>query len=602
MSASMKVNRTTYRQFFQLLIILCFSGFLLMFTSCANPGRPTGGQKDKTAPGVDSTNSTPSPSTNFKDDRVKITFDEWVKLDNVNSQLVISPPLNENPEVKLKGKTVELIFQDSLRENTTYSIYLGSSVKDITEGNAAKNVNITFSTGPYLDSLETRGNVIDAFTGKKKEDMLVMLYPATANDSIVFKEKPIYLAKTESNGSFKIKHIKEGDYKVFALEDKNFNYLYDDTETIGFLKEPLTINDSTSANIKLLVFVEDQKTTIKGIANNQYGKTRIAFNKPPEDINVEVLKAPAELNYYTEFVKDSIVFWYENSEEDISLLIKEKSTIIDTVEVKPASMSTFLENNKSKLDFDRATSRTTGSPTGTKAGLGKKGASNPTIPESKLFEKARLKVLKKKLVANKTEYLYFTFPLEALDLSKVIVLQDSSGQTVKPEIRLSDSLKRAIEIKHNWKPDVSYSMVFMPGAISSFYGFKNDSLVLELIGVSTADYGSITLLVDGLFADKSYFLSTLNAREQVIFETVISGVESYKKRLEKIEPASGYKVKIVEDSNRNGKWDPGSYFEKRAPERILIQPLQTVKPNWEVEGKINFSDKKSEKPQSLKKG
>lgn len=595
----MKNKRFTYQPYI-LFLTGCFCCFLLLFTSCANPVAPTGGQKDKTAPGIDSTKSTPSPSTNFKDDRISLTFDEWVKLDNVNSQLVISPPLEETPEVKLKGKTVELIFKDSLRENTTYTVYFGDAVKDITEGNSAKNLNVTFSTGPYLDSLETKGSVIDAYTGEKKENMLVMLYEANSPDSVVYKKKPLYLAKTESNGSFNIKHIKQGEYKVFALEDKNLNYLFDASETIGFLKENIVISDSVKSNIKLLVFTEEQDLTVQGVMNRTYGKTTLSFNRLPDDVQLEVLQAPSQLNHYTEVVKDSIWFWYENMEEAFEVLVKEEATVLDTIEIKPASQTDFLERENTGFDFDRTVSwGAKGTPKGKKQ-LGKAGAAQSSIPETKLFEKARLKALKKKFLSNKTEYLYFTFPLKALDASKIIVVEDSSGQAVQPDIQLSDSLKRALTIRHNWKSNVGYTMLFEPGAITSFHDFENDSLMLEVSGVSTDDFGSISLLVEGLSVEKAYLLTLLDRLEQVIFETEIKGVETYEKMLEEIQPASGYKVRLVEDSNLNGKWDAGNYLSKKEPERVLIQPLQTVKPNWEVEGKINFNPPIQEKPKGFK--
>jgi|GEM_PF-346747 len=597
----MSFNKTTYQNHIHLLVILCISSVFLLFIGCANPGTPTGGKKDKTSPGIDSTKSTPSPSTNFNDDRIKITFDEWVKLDNANSQLVISPPLKNNPEIKLKGKTVELIFKDSLRENTTYAVYFGDAIKDITEGNVAKNVNVTFSTGPFLDSLETRGNVKNAFTGDRVENMLVMLYPANATDSIVFKEKPLYLSKTEADGTFIIKNLKSGDYKIFALEDNNFNYLYDDGEAIGFMKAPLTISDSVSANVQLLVFTEEQPTSVRGVSNKNYGKTRIAFNKPPEDINIEVLNQP-ELSYYTEVVKDSIWFWYENVEENLTLLIKEKTTVLDTLEIKPTSMASFLKKNADKLDFDRSSPSSIGRPPSAKGGLGKPGINTPNIPEATMFEKARQKALKKKLFANKKEYLFFNFPLKTIDASKIKVIEDTTGLAVTTaSVVLSDSVQRALEITHKWKAENSYSIIFEPGALTSFYNFKNDSLILEVIGKSTEDFGSVSLIVEGLMPENSHILSVLNRLEEVIFEVKISGVATYEKEIKDVEPASGYKVRLIEDTNNNGKWDPGDYLLKRAPERILIQPLQTVKPNWEVEGKINFSQKKQEKPTSLQK-
>ncbi|MEM9850056.1 MAG: Ig-like domain-containing protein, partial [Bacteroidota bacterium] len=144
---------------------LIFSSFILI--QCANPGTLTGGPKDEQPPRLDSLESTPNLQTNFEVQDIVLTFDEWIKLNNPFTQIVVSPPLDPKPEVSLKGKSVLIEFDETteLRANATYTINFGEAIQDLTEGNPAENLRFVFSTGDFIDSLEVSGQIKDLEKG-----------------------------------------------------------------------------------------------------------------------------------------------------------------------------------------------------------------------------------------------------------------------------------------------------------------------------------------------------------------------------------------------------------------------------------------------------
>ena len=67
---------------------------------CANAVAPTGDPKDETPPKVIGT-VPENHSINFNGKKIELTFDEYITLDNANQNVLISPPLNEKPDIKV---------------------------------------------------------------------------------------------------------------------------------------------------------------------------------------------------------------------------------------------------------------------------------------------------------------------------------------------------------------------------------------------------------------------------------------------------------------------------------------------------------------------
>ena len=218
------------------------AGVLLMMLGlyrCANVLAPTGGPKDVTPPKV--VKSIPANhSSGFRGNKFSITFDEYIKLDKLTQQLLVSPPMAELPDFRIKGKTLILQFKDRLKSNTTYSVFFGDAIQDITEGNPLHNYTYVFSTGSSVDSMSLRGQVVKAKDLKPVDNVLVMLYKnnndTIALDSLPLRVKPFYVSKTDKKGNFIFSGLADTSYLIFALQDENYSMTFDQpTEKIAFL-------------------------------------------------------------------------------------------------------------------------------------------------------------------------------------------------------------------------------------------------------------------------------------------------------------------------------------------------------------------------------
>ncbi|HEV2833597.1 MAG TPA: Ig-like domain-containing domain [Hanamia sp.] len=191
----------------------------VMGSGCAQIGSPTGGFRDSLPPVLLNSNP-PNNSIHFKGNRVTLTFDEYVHLDKLQENLLVSPTPKINPNIDYKLKQVTIKIRDTLQPNTTYSLQLGNAIQDINENNPYPNFTYVFSTGSYIDSLTLSGNVELAETGKTDSTLLVFLYN-DLTDSAVYKKKPKYITRVNGQGNFEFKNLAEGTYNVFALKDES---------------------------------------------------------------------------------------------------------------------------------------------------------------------------------------------------------------------------------------------------------------------------------------------------------------------------------------------------------------------------------------------
>lgn len=241
--------------------LIFFLSTLILISGCAKRGSPTGGPKDTIPPVL--VNANPKlNSTFFDSDEIRLTFNEWVKLDKVQDQLIISPPLEESSyEVKpLSGvtKKVFLKFLDSLDSETTYTINFGNSIKDNNENNPLTFFNYTFSTGATIDSLYVRGKVKDAYNLDTDEYVSIHLYRVDTlyNDSIIFNDRPTYISNTLDSVTYQFQNLKEGKYLIIALKDIDNNYFFDPfNDKIGFIDSLITLPRDSIIDFKL--FKED---------------------------------------------------------------------------------------------------------------------------------------------------------------------------------------------------------------------------------------------------------------------------------------------------------------------------------------------------------
>lgn len=242
------------RLFFSLFTIIVFIKFLVLLPGCANPIAPSGGPRDSLPPLL--TDVTPPDSTrNFTSKKITFTFDEFIELQNVRENLVISPLPKNEPTVTAKLHSLTVTIKDTLEDNTTYSYNFGDAIKDINEGNVAKNFTYVFSTGKTIDSFELRGNIIVAQTGKTDSTLVAMLYNTT-DDSAVVKQKPRYIAKVNGSGNFTFRHLPAGTFVLYGLKDESGQYRFTSNKQLfAFADKPITTG-SNNPPVTLYAYLE----------------------------------------------------------------------------------------------------------------------------------------------------------------------------------------------------------------------------------------------------------------------------------------------------------------------------------------------------------
>lgn len=551
----------------KIVVILVIATWLIQ--SCASVGALKGSPKDTVPPKVIQNKSTANYQTFFKKQPILLTFDEWVKLEDVFTQIVVSPPLNERPEVVLERRTLRFEFakEEVLRENATYTINFGNAIKDLNESNPAENLRFVFSTGAVIDSLQVIGKVVDAVTGLPTEGVLLMLYD-NLSDTVVKKIRPFYFSKTDKEGIAKIENVRAGTFKVFALKDNDLNYFFNqETEKIGFPSENLTISATNAAPLKqdtatikndtlrrradslaaansgLKIRLFDPVKPVKIINKevDKYGVVKIIFNQ--EVKNPKVTFDDIKPNAFTEINKDTLLIWYNQGDETAWNVYLKGDERNDTVRVRPRGKVDFMKKNKLSVTSDI-----------------KNQLKNPVKP---LF-------------------INFNFPIQNID-SQRFKLLDSAKKETPLSIFTDSASKRKLYLKANFEEGKIYDLTILPNALTDIYGQKNDTILSKIIVQQKKELGnSLILKLRSLDSTKSYICQILTSSSLVETEFFIDNVKTFDTTIETLQPDQ-YTLKVIEDLNKNRKWDTGDYDKKIQPEQIFTKHLEALRANWDVE-------------------
>ncbi|MCD4773503.1 MAG: Ig-like domain-containing protein [Bacteroidales bacterium] len=585
------------KQSFLLYLFICVATVFLV-TNCANPVTPTGGPKDVTPPQV--IESEPlNYSINFKAEKIKLEFDEFIEFDEANKQLLVSPPLDNKPEFKIRGKSLIIEPQDELKQNITYTLFFGDAIKDITEKNPLLDFHYVFATGATLDSLTIKGKVLDAFNLQPEmEEIFVMLYldinDTIPFDSIPYLSRPYYIAKTDENGNFQLKNLKNDSYKIFVLKDANSNYLYDlPNEKIAFLDSLLMpeffksfvisdslINDTILSDIQkdslireefkvdsinkskihyfyyLYLFDEiDSTQHLTSVKLVREGEINFVFKFPTKDLKIETLnytfgkdcQVIEDLNPG----KDTMTYWLSKNYPDTLLFkISQDSLILDTTEIV-----LFKEEKKKPKDEE-------------------------DIPEKISSLKHKTNIQNNYLNLNTELKLEFTYPLEKYELEKVLLIKKEKD-TIVPEIEFTDSIKRKFIIKEKLEEAESYELFFPDSVFTDILGYSNDSASIYFQIKELQNYGTLQINITNTKNGSNYILQLLDDRENILKEINVS--EDGIIIIEYLDP-NAYKLKLILDTNNNGRWDTGDYIKNIPPEKVYyFKNTLNVRANWDIE-------------------
>ncbi|RPH31168.1 MAG: hypothetical protein EHM93_14780 [Bacteroidales bacterium] len=562
-----------------------------IFPQCAKIVSPTGGPKDSLAPVL--IRSVPAMNAvNFKGEKLTLTFDEYIQLKDIQKKLAISPPMTKKPEFIQRGKSLEIKLKEPLKENTTYTVYFADAITDNNEGNPLKNFVYAFSTGDIIDSLAVSGILINCFTLKPEENIFVMLYDEQ-NDSLPIKALPRYLTRTDKNGFFIFNNLQANDYKVFALNDNNSNYKFDQvTEDIAFLndtlksellKNPSNLDTSRLAKrvINLYLFKENSRVqALTGFSRDQRRKLSLAFTKKPEGkITLNPLNFKTDSSWFIQEYnppQDSLIYWITN----------DRVNALDTLKMEVSYFKTdSLQNLQPKLDTikwiysEKEESR-------------RRKGNKEDEKVKKVFLKVNYSVRNEQVVSPTTPIeLSFPEPLKSLNDSLLTIYNHIDSSKVNSIKIFKDTLNpRIYRINYPWNSDITYGLKVLPGAFTSLNGLSNDTLKLKFKGANPESFGvlNITLLN---FRNAAIIELLSEKRDRVIDRKTAQLGE--KVSFTFINPGK-YSLRFIEDSNKNGIWDTGWYLKGIQPEKVYYyeegkyKGILNIRANWESEITFDF--------------
>lgn len=520
----------------------------LVVTGCAKRGSITGGLKD-TIPPVLVRSNPDNMSTNFTGKQIRIDFDEYIKIKDINKQLIISPPIDTQPDIMPMGnasKYINIKIKDTLQPNTTYSFNFGQSITDNNEGNPYSQFKFVFSTGVYIDSLSLNGVIKDAYKRETDNFVTVMLYEANEkyNDSTVFKEKPRYVTNTlDSVTQFSLQNLKEGKYYIFALKDKNNNYKYDPkSDKIAFLKDPITVPNDTIYSLELF----EEKRAFKAEKPTYISSNRLVmgYQGSPKGLKAEIKNAGTVVpNVITNFPdKDSVNVWIPRGIKADSLQVSVnhdgflKDFYIKSKEIKAADSLSLDAVQKGTIHFR---------------------------------EKFTIKS---------------STPLVNIDKSKMSLYNKDS--VLVDFTTAYNDFEQKLELDFEKQEEQKYTLEMLPGALKDFYEKENDSIAYNLNTLTYTEYGNLRITMDNV--NRFPFILELTNEKGDIQATYYSEKET-QINFDNLVPGK-YVMRVIYDDNKNREWDSGNILDKRQPEEVIYFPkILDLKALWDMEETFNLA-------------
>lgn len=574
---------------------------------CANPGTPSGGPKDRRPPVMVS--SIPQQGAmDFGGKEIVMTFDENVQLKDADQKFVMSPPTAKKPRVEAHGKKVTVSFEEDLMPATTYTLDFADCLRDLNEGNIAQNFTLSFSTGQTTDSMMVSGNVYDAETYSPVEGIYVLLH-SNKSDTAFAKVTPMRLAKTDPYGRFAIKNVPaDGDYDIYALDDQNNNFRYDQPgEQIAWLGKAVRpgwemrlVPDSvktdstfiqadtlcyyyehimrdtlvlTPDSLKLFAFqqkVYDQ--FIKADERKERHKISLVFNAPMEQRPTVTFPGQDEsartvaLRQFSQ-ANDTVTLWMTDT-----TVWKRDSIVIAVSYPKLDTLNQFFTQTDTLKEWH---------------------FQKPAEPEKKQKkrkrksdkeDKPKVETLKFKLTTNIPHYadahIYTNTPFGKFEWDSVHLFQKKDTLFVPISFtHVDDTLDLCHKVvKAKWEPGEVYKIVIDSASVSDIYDLQNDKYESQISVTSLDKYGTLYVDVDSVPANA--LLQLLDSKGMVRRQSYLkpNGKAGFR-----YIPQGDYMLRVLEDTNRNGKWDSGDYEAKRQPEKMIYYMQKiTVRPNWDI--------------------
>lgn len=596
---------------FSKLILLVL---LALSFSCAKIVMPTGGPTDQLAPEVLKSNPQ-NRTVNFNSDKITIDFDEFIVLKGFNEEFVSSPPFSENPKKMLQNKSLILkIEKDSLIPNSTYTLDFGNSILDFRAGNVLNNYQYIFSTGDFIDSLYISGFLKFAEDLTPEEKVWVMLYK-DYNDTVLKTRKPDFIAKTNKEGFYAINNIGPGTYGIAALKDINNNLIFDlPNEQIAFLDSVFNLKselipptktdsiwapntDKDSINDTLIIDSLVPKPTFKVypelidlfLFEEQFSNIYIVDKKRTEPYLLSIIFSepydsslsiaipdvdPSNWILEPNLTKDTFSIWLIDSglakNDSLTLILDYFKT--DSTKVLSRSIDT--------LAF-KFTEKTRPKPRQSKKTDTLEAVAKPLYLTSN-FAKSTINFFE-------TPQLKAGFPVKNFDASKIHLYLKKDTTYIEQKIPLyRDSINtRIFKFSRLLMDNSEFKILVEPGAFEDYRGLKNDTLEQTFKTSSAEKYTTLIIDIQGT-NQQQVIVQLFNSSNKFIEQRVIN--KDQKVTFEHLNPSS-FTLKLIEDKNKNGRWDTGNFELKTQPETVRFFKEKIVtKANWSHDIIWNLKD------------
>ncbi len=558
---------------------------LFLVTSCANIGRPGGGPKDETPPRL--IKSFPSQGqTNFQKKRSELIFDEIVLVEQAAEKVTVSPPQTIPPLISAIGKKITVELKDSLKKNTTYTIDFSDAIVDNNEKNPFNNFALSFSTGTQIDSLQVSGILLNAADLEPVTGMYVGLHSLPADSS--FEKKPFgKVTRTDMYGRFNIKNVASGKYRIYALNDANRDYKFDQPgEDIAFsdslvvpstgyeeVPDTLIINGKDSVrtvrksiflpnNLLLRSFNENFKSQyLDKSERRQRNKISLYFKAPAAEMpRIKVLDYTGQKWCRTErsATCDTLHYWITDS-----VLYKQDTIRLEAIYLKTDTLHRLVPQTDT-LQFVF------------------KDPKMPALKKKKIKEKDKEKEQKVELPSLSPEIvlggiidvyaaikIVMPLPVDSINYTGFHLSEkvDTLWKEVKLPPLVGDTFHiRDYFIRHKWKPGKEYRFKIDSASVFGVNGLCNRPLERIFKVKTEEEYGALFFTISGV--KDSAFVELLNDGDKVVrTEPVINSSAEFFN----LNPGNYY-ARMIKDRNGNKKWDTGNYRLRKQPEEVFYYP------------------------------
>lgn len=586
------------------LPLMLLAAFLL--GSCARMGQPDGGWYDETPPRI--MGAAPADKgTNVKNRKISIFFDEFIQIENATEKVVVSPPQLETPEIVASGKRIRIELLDSLKPNTTYTIDFSDAITDNNENNPLGNYTYSFSTGDAIDTLEVSGKVLQAKDLEPVKGILVGLYSDLSDTA--FTTKPMLrVSRTDGSGRFVIKGVAPGTYRVYALQDADGNYLFNQkSEMLAFSQEkivpsfkPDVRQDTTwidSLRIKSIDRVGYTHFLPDDIVLRAFNEVMTdryflkAERREPESFTLFYsyggeMPQVRGLNFQSDdaFIiestekQDTITYWLKDTAlvNQDTLRVELTYHMTDSLgklveQIDTLDILSRISHEKRQKDLEREREEWQKKQDRAK----KRGEPYDSI----MPPKALAIGVKAPSELDPDKNIPFTFntPLASVDTAAIHLYSKHDTLWYNAPLEFNHVRGREYELRGEWRPDIEYSLEIDSAAFVDIYGKVSPPFKQGFKVKSFDEYGTLLLNIPTM-TDTTIVVQLLDAGDKIIKEvTTNQGVAEFYY----VSPSTYY-VRMYIDSNRNGEWDTGLYSANRQPETVCYFPKEIeIRAKWD---------------------